>query len=89
MSERRIVIIEAGIAGPAAGRYARTNGYRTHIVEMHDKPSGLRTVWTRQGYTIDGCIHWLTGPLPVTLSTRSGRSSARCRGAACSITTSL
>ncbi len=64
MSERKIVIIGAGIAGLAAGCYARMNGYRTHIVEMHDKPGGLCTVWTRQGYTIDGCIHWLTGSAP-------------------------
>ncbi len=64
MSERRIVIIGAGIAGLATGCYARMNGYRTHVVEMHDKPGGLCTVWTRQGYTIDGCIHWLTGSAP-------------------------
>ena len=64
MSERKIVIIGAGIAGLAAGCYARMNGYRAHIVEMHDKPGGLCTVWTRQGYTIDGCIHWLTGSAP-------------------------
>ncbi len=64
MSEKRIVIIGAGIAGLATGCYARMNGYRAHIVEMHDKPGGLCTVWKRQGYTIDGCIHWLTGSAP-------------------------
>jgi phytoene dehydrogenase-like protein len=61
MSERKIVIIGAGIAGLAAGCYARMDEYRTQIVEMHDKPGGLCTVWKRQGYTIDGCIHSLTG----------------------------
>jgi len=37
------------------------NGYKTRIFEMHDKPGGLCTAWTRKGYTFDGCIHWLTG----------------------------
>ena len=64
MSERKTVIIGAGIAGLAAGCYARMNGYRAHVVEMHDKSGGLRTVWARQGYTIEGCIHWLTGSAP-------------------------
>jgi heterodisulfide reductase subunit A-like polyferredoxin len=61
MSEKTVVIIGAGIAGLAAGCYGRMNGYRTRIVELHDKPGGLCTAWTRKGYTIDGCIHWLTG----------------------------
>jgi phytoene dehydrogenase-like protein len=37
------------------------NGYRTQIFEMHDKPGGLCTSWKREGYTFDGCIHWLVG----------------------------
>ena len=40
------------------------NGYRAHVVEMHDKSGGLCTVWSRQRYTIDGRIHWLTGSAP-------------------------
>jgi len=37
------------------------NGYRTQIFEMHTTPGGLCTTWKRQGYKIDGCIHWLMG----------------------------
>ncbi len=59
-----IHIIGAGIAGLSAGCYARMNGYRTRIFEMHSLPGGLCTAWTRNGYTIDGCIHWLVGSSP-------------------------
>ena len=59
--ERSVIVIGAGIAGLSAGCYARMNGYRTIILEMHDKPGGLCTAWQRGGYTIDGCIHWLVG----------------------------
>lgn len=56
-----IIIIGAGIAGLSAGCYGRMNDYRTRIFEMHDKPGGVCTSWSRKGYTFDGCIHWLVG----------------------------
>jgi phytoene dehydrogenase-like protein len=61
---KKVVIIGAGIAGLAAGCYARMNGYEAEIYEMHDKPGGLCTSWKRKGYIIDGCLHWLTGSKP-------------------------
>ncbi len=61
---KKIVIIGAGMAGLSAGIYARMNGYEAEIHEMHSKPGGLCTAWERKGYTIDGCIHWLTGTAP-------------------------
>lgn len=59
--EKTVLIIGAGIAGLAAGCYARMNGYRVRIFEMHSLPGGLCTAWTRKGYTFDGCIHYLFG----------------------------
>lgn len=59
-----ILIIGAGIAGLAAGCYGQMNGYQTEIFEMHDQPGGLCTGWKRNGYTFDGCIHWLMGTSP-------------------------
>ncbi|XGV97906.1 MAG: phytoene desaturase family protein [Leptolyngbya sp. BL-A-14] len=56
-----IIIIGAGIAGLAAGCFAQMNGYETHIFEMHTLPGGLCTAWQRQGFTFDGCIHYLFG----------------------------
>jgi phytoene dehydrogenase-like protein len=64
MTEKSIIIIGAGVAGMAAGCYARMNGYRVRIFELHDKPGGLCTAWTRKGFTFDGCIHWLVGSSP-------------------------
>lgn len=60
----KIVIIGAGISGLSAGCYARMNGYKAEIYEAHSIPGGLCTAWKRKGYTIDGCIHWLTGSSP-------------------------
>ncbi len=62
MTEKSIIIVGGGIAGLSAGVYGRMNGFKTRIFEMHKKkPGGLCTAWKRQGYTIDGCIHWLVG----------------------------
>lgn len=62
--EKKIVIIGAGIAGLSAGCYARMNGYEAEIYESHSLPGGLCTSWKRGGYTIDGCLHWLSGSSP-------------------------
>jgi len=59
-----ITIIGAGISGLSAGCYAQMNGYHTQIFEMGKHPGGLCTSWSRKGYTIDGCIHWLVGSSP-------------------------
>ena len=61
MTESHVVIIGGGLAGLAAGCYARANGFRTTIVEHHPALGGVCTAWKRGAYTIDGCIHWLTG----------------------------
>lgn len=57
----KIVIIGAGISGLTAGIYARKAGFETEIYEMHNIAGGELTGWTREGYHIDGCVHWLTG----------------------------
>src|SRR5512134_85114 len=67
---RSIIIIGAGLAGLSAGCYAQMNGYKTRIFEMHDKPGGLCTSWTRNGFTFDGCIEWLLGSKPGTAINR-------------------
>ncbi|MGI6210019.1 MAG: phytoene desaturase family protein, partial [Anaerolineae bacterium] len=64
MADKSVIIVGAGMAGLSAGCYARMNGYQTRIFEMHNQPGGLCTSWHRQGFTIDGCIHWLMGTKP-------------------------
>jgi phytoene dehydrogenase-like protein len=61
MSEKSFVIVGAGMAGLSAGYYARLNGYKATILEMHNIPGGLCTAWKRKGYTFDISIHWLMG----------------------------
>lgn len=56
-----VLIVGGGLAGLSAGCYARANGFRTTIIEHHAALGGVCTAWTRGGYTIDGCIHWLAG----------------------------
>ena len=63
---KSIAIIGGGIAGLSAGCYGRMNGYATTIFEMHTQPGGQCTSWKRNGYTVDGCIHWLVGSGPAS-----------------------
>jgi phytoene dehydrogenase-like protein len=63
---KSIAIIGGGIAGLSAGCYGRMNGYTTTLFEMHDLPGGQCTAWKRNGYTVDGCIHWLVGSGPAS-----------------------
>ncbi|MEW6352374.1 MAG: NAD(P)/FAD-dependent oxidoreductase [Thermodesulfobacteriota bacterium] len=64
MAGKRVLIIGAGLAGLAAGQYARMNGYEARIFEHHTKPGGVVTCWKRGEYFIDGGIHWLMGYKP-------------------------
>lgn len=58
---KTITIIGGGIAGLSAGIYAQKNGFESVILEKHSLAGGQCTGWNRQGYHIDGCIHWLSG----------------------------
>jgi len=57
----KIIIIGGGIAGLSAGIFAQKNGFDSVILEKHHTLGGECTGWDRQGYHIDGCIHWLVG----------------------------
>ncbi|UMZ72797.1 phytoene desaturase family protein [Natranaerofaba carboxydovora] len=58
---KKIVIIGGGIAGLSAGIFAQKNGFESIILEKHHTLGGECTGWDREGYHIDGCIHWLVG----------------------------
>jgi phytoene dehydrogenase-like protein len=64
VGNKSIIIIGAGMGGLAAGVYARMNGYKTRIFEMHAVPGGQCAAWKRRGYTFDACIHHLMGCSP-------------------------
>jgi phytoene desaturase len=61
MANEHVLIVGGGLAGLAAGCHARSNGFRTTIVEHNSTLGGVCTAWSRGAYTIDGCIQWLTG----------------------------
>lgn len=56
-----ILIVGAGIAGLAAGIYARKSGFNVTIYESHTGAGGNCTSWRRKGYLFEGGLHWLTG----------------------------
>lgn len=59
-----ILIIGAGMAGLSAGCYAQMNGFESRIFEMGQRAGGVCQSWERNGYTVNGCIHWLVGSNP-------------------------
>ncbi|MDL2254758.1 NAD(P)/FAD-dependent oxidoreductase [Bacteroidales bacterium OttesenSCG-928-J16] len=61
MKKKKIIIIGAGVSGLSAGIHALLKGFDVEIYESHRLAGGLCTAWQRNGYTIDGCIHWITG----------------------------
>jgi len=64
MAEKTVIIIGAGLAGLATGCYARMNGYRALILEHYSEPGGVAKAWRRNGYLIDGGVHYLMGHRP-------------------------
>jgi phytoene dehydrogenase-like protein len=62
----KVIIIGGGISGLAAGIYGRINGFETHIFEKNSRPGGVCQDWDRNGYHVNGSIHWLMGSGPGT-----------------------
>lgn len=58
---KKVIIIGGGLSGLASGVYAIKAGFDVTIIEKNDEVGGLCTSWEKDGTTIDGCIHWLTG----------------------------
>ncbi|WP_299534459.1 NAD(P)/FAD-dependent oxidoreductase [uncultured Streptomyces sp.] len=59
-----MIIIGAGLGGLSTGAYAQMNGYRSHVLEMHDVPGGCCTAWERGDFTLDACVSWMLGSGP-------------------------
>ena len=80
MAGQSVIVIGGGTAGLSAGCYAQMNGYRCQLFEMHRLPGGLCTSWTRKGYTVDGCAHWLVGSSPGSLMNNIWRELGAVQG---------
>ncbi|GIQ87558.1 hypothetical protein KIPB_009620 [Kipferlia bialata] len=61
MSTAPIAVVGGGIAGLAASITLASEGRRVVLIESHSQLGGLCAFWKRRGYTIDGCVHWMTG----------------------------
>ncbi|WP_262391329.1 NAD(P)/FAD-dependent oxidoreductase [Nocardiopsis sp. CNR-923] len=59
-----MIIVGGGLGGLSTGVYARMNGYRTRIFEMHEIPGGCCTAWDKGDFTFDWCVSWLLGNGP-------------------------
>jgi len=64
MDKPSIIVIGAGLGGLSTGIYAQRNGYQCQIFEHARHPGGVASQWKRQGYTIDGGIHFYMGYRP-------------------------
>ncbi|MCP4679498.1 MAG: NAD(P)/FAD-dependent oxidoreductase [Deltaproteobacteria bacterium] len=68
MTNKKTIIIGAGLAGLSAGCYGQMNGYDTQIFEAHHMPGGLCTAWKRKGFTIP-TAGWVNGSGPANNDT--------------------
>jgi len=64
MAKSSVIVIGAGLGGLSTGIYAQRNGYHCRIFEHARHPGGVASQWKRQGYTIDGGIHFYMGYRP-------------------------
>ncbi|MDD5686894.1 MAG: NAD(P)/FAD-dependent oxidoreductase [Elusimicrobia bacterium] len=64
MSNKKVILIGAGVTGLCSGINLEKAGYEVEIYEMHSLPGGVCTAWKRNGYVFDGCINWLMGSSP-------------------------
>ncbi len=60
-AKKRIIIAGGGVGGLVTGIYAQKAGFESVIYEKNSYAGGECTGWDRNGYHIDGCIHWLAG----------------------------
>jgi phytoene desaturase len=60
-ARKRILITGGGVGGLVTGIFAQKAGFDSVIYEKNAYAGGECTGWDRNGYHIDGCIHWLAG----------------------------
>ena len=71
-SNKKLIIVGAGVSGLSAGVYAARSGFDVTILEQHNTFGGLSTSWSRKGYFFEGGMHWLTVQILLWNLTESG-----------------
>lgn len=61
-----VIVIGGGVAGLTSAIYLKLRGFDVTVYEKSHVTGGNLTGWKKNGFTIDNCIHWLTGTNPVT-----------------------
>ena len=63
-TNKKVIVIGAGVAGLSAGIHALQSGFDVTIYEQHNIPGGNSTSWKREAYLFEGAMHWVTGSGP-------------------------
>ena len=61
-----VIVIGGGVAGLTSAIYLKLRGFDVTVYEKSHVTGGNLTGWKKDGFTVDNCIHWLTGTNPVT-----------------------
>jgi len=61
---KKVNIIGGGVAGLSAGIFAKLNGFDTTIFESNPTAGGACTSWDKEGFYVNGSIHWVVGSEP-------------------------
>jgi phytoene dehydrogenase-like protein len=62
--KKNVIIIGGGVAGLSAGIYARLNGFESTIFESNPTAGGVCSSWDKEGFYVNGSIHWVVGSEP-------------------------
>ncbi len=61
MSEKRVVVIGAGLGGLSAAANLARNGFQVDLYERHHAPGGYANSFVRNGFEFEASLHELSG----------------------------
>lgn len=61
MSEKRVVVVGAGLGGLSAAAHLARRGFRVDLFERHHAPGGYANSFVRNGFEFEASLHALSG----------------------------